>query len=217
MSDMTPEGILARHGWACPLERFLLILDARIHRECDIEWRGPTHGQPSDDEEDKGGRGPGIPISREIVQARLDYSIPREIWGPRQRTVVYFVDDSAIPSFLQSSLPLTLPEEDEQEELETLKASLRRIYETRLRGSLHGSWIAINAVGEEDDQGRFSIIGGGHWDGHSTHADFQMTVNKVLGPLPASPVRDRAQAGCFEAIMDQEGHSDLSFFPAFLL
>ena len=60
----------------------------------------------------------------------------------------------------------------------------------------HGTWIEINAVGEEEDEVRFSVRGWGPWN-VVTHweEDFEMVC---AAPLAASPTRHRWAVECFE-------------------
>ena len=216
MIIIRPEEILIRNGWYCSLDNFFEILDIRMRFERYNCLQESRCNDLHDNEQNEYGTDSEELESSSNTKTLHENSIPREIWGPRHQTMIYFIDDSAIPSFLQSLLPQTLMDEEELEELEALKTTLRFAYRTRIRGSSHGSWIAVNAEGQEDDQGRFSIVGGGDWDGLSEHEDFRMTVHRFMGPLPASPVRDRRQAGCFEDILDQGGQSERSSFPTLI-
>ena len=60
----------------------------------------------------------------------------------------------------------------------------------------HGTWIAVHAEGDEDDQGRFSIVGGGFWDVETQWAEEFDVI--YAAPLPASPSRHRWAVDCFE-------------------
>ena len=216
MNTFRPEEILTRNGWYCSLDKFFELLEIRLRFERDnCLQESRCRGLHVSEQNDHWTDSEELESTSNTELVRED-SIPREIWGPRHQTMIYFINDSAIPSFLQSLLPQTLMDEEELEELEALKTTLRFAYRTRIRGSSHGSWIAVNAEGQEDDQGRFSIVGGGDWDGLSEHEDFRMTVHRFMGPLPASPVRDRRQAGCFEDILDQGGQSERSSFPTLI-
>ena len=131
-------------------------------------------------------------------------TIPRDSWGPQRESVFCYINDSAIPSFLQSTLPACLPETGEQSSLEELKDRLKTAYRERVIGSSLGTWVKIQSVDEGGHLERFSLLGVEFLnDGLLAQRDravgtWRARVHLFMGPLPASPTRTRTQVDCFE-------------------
>ena len=88
MSALRPEEILERHGWHCPLEEFWEILDARIRSESNRDPQKLTQGYASEnDEVESSDKAKNQDANRTTRTVQGDM-VPRDTWGPRQRTVV---------------------------------------------------------------------------------------------------------------------------------
>ena len=205
--------VLSGHGWTCSEQEFGRILQARFQTisRTGIIGVGPDYfGHPrtycakNSYEVQENEDSPSLPNTEKVTpvpQAHMEVqTIPREKWGPRRESAFCYINDSAIPSFLQSTLPAQLPDIGEQSSLEILRDRLRATYRERVIGSSLGTWIQIHSVDEGDHLERFRFLGVEFLNNRllAEVGEWRPRVHLFMGPLPASPTRARTQADCFE-------------------